>query len=280
VLGIIIICVFGSVFVFTLIILSVVGRGLEEYEERYLTRGSRDLTEMFYFIGPRQLLLMTLAVAAVLGLLGYVIFNWFVAVLIAVAGFLVPFLGIKKLRERRIHRFEGQLVDAMAQMSAAFRAGLTLAQATENIAQDMPPPLSQEFGLFVKEIKLGVPQDEALQNMADRVGSEDLQLVVTSTNVARQLGGNMAEMYDIISATIRERFRLEGRIRALTAQGKLQGWVVGAMPLILGLILNMMRPDLMEPMIHSNFGYALISLILVMELVGIWMIRRIVAIDV
>jgi len=279
VLGIIIICVFGSVFVFTLIILSVVGRGLEEYEERYLTRGSRDLTEMFYFIGPRQLLLMTLAVAAVLGLLGYVIFNWFVAVLIGVAGFLVPFLGIKKLRERRIHRFEGQLVDAMAQMSAAFRAGLTLAQATENIAQDMPPPLSQEFGLFVKEIKLGVPQDEALQNMADRVGSEDLQLVVTSTNVARQLGGNMAEMYDIISATIRERFRLEGRIRALTAQGKLQGWVVGAMPLILGLILNMMRPDLMEPMIHSNFGYALISLIIVMELVGIWMIRRIVAID-
>ena len=278
-LGIIIICVFGSVFVFTLIILSVVGRGLEEYEERYLTRGSRDLTEMFYFIGPRQLLLMTLAVAAVLGLLGYVIFNWFVAALIGVAGFLVPFLGIKKLRERRVRRFEGQLVDAMAQLSAAFRAGLTLAQATENIAQDMPPPLSQEFGLFVKEIKLGVPQDEALQNMADRVGSEDLQLVVTSTNVARQLGGNMAEMYDIISATIRERFRLEGRIRALTAQGKLQGWVVGAMPLILGLILNMMRPDLMEPMIHSNFGYALISLIIVMELVGIWMIRRIVAID-
>ena len=278
-LGIIIICVFGSVFVFTLIILSVVGRGLEEYEERYLTRGSRDLTEMFYFIGPRQLLLMTLAVAAVLGLLGYVIFNWFVALLVGVAGFLVPFLGIKKLRERRVRRFEGQLVDAMAQLSAAFRAGLTLAQATENIAQDMPPPLSQEFGLFVKEIKLGVPQDEALQNMADRVGSEDLQLVVTSTNVARQLGGNMAEMYDIISATIRERFRLEGRIRALTAQGKLQGWVVGAMPLILGLILNMMRPDLMEPMIHSNFGYALISLIIVMELVGIWMIRRIVAID-
>jgi tight adherence protein B len=280
VLGIIIICVFGSVFVLTLIILSVVGRGLEEYEERYLTRGSRDLTEMFYFIAPRQLLLMTLAVAAALGLLGYVIFNWFVALLIAVTGFVVPFHGIKKLRERRIHKFEGQLVDAMAQMSSAFRAGLTLAQATDNIAQEMPPPLSQEFGLFVKEIKLGVPQDEALQNMADRVGSEDLQLVVTSTNVARQLGGNMAEMYDIIAGTIRERFRLEGRIRALTAQGKLQGWVVGAMPLLLGLILNMMRPDLMEPMIRSNFGYALISLILVMEIVGIWMIRRVVAIDV
>jgi tight adherence protein B len=112
------------------------------------------------------------------------------------------------------------------------------------------------------------------------VSSDDLQLVVTSTNVARQLGGNMAEMYDIISSTIRERFRLEGRIRALTAQGKLQGWVVGAMPLTLGLVLNMMRPDLMEPMLHSNFGYALIGIVIVMEVIGIFMIRKIVAIDV
>ena len=279
-LGIIILSVFGAVFIFALVILSVIGKGLEEYEARYLTRGARDLTEMFYFIQPRQLLVMTLAVALVLALLGYVIFNWFVALLIGVVGFLVPFMGIKKLRERRVRRFEAQLVDAMTQMSAAFRAGLTLAQATDNIAQEMPPPLSQEFGLFVKEIKLGVSQEEALQNMADRVNSEDLQLVVTATNVARQLGGNMAEMYDIISGTIRERFRLEGRIRALTAQGKLQGWVVGAMPLILGLVLNMMRPDLMEPMLHSTFGYALIAIVLAMETIGIFLIRRIVAIDV
>ncbi len=279
-IGIIILCVFGSVLIFTLVILSVISRGLEEYEEKYLSRGSRDLTEMFYFIRPRQLLVLTLAAASVLALLGYVIFNWFVALLLGLTGFLVPFLGIKKLREKRIHKFEAQLVDSMTQMSAAFRAGLTLAQACENIAQEMPAPLGQEFGLFVKEIKLGVPQEEALQNMADRVGSEDLQLVVTSTNVARQLGGNMAEMYDIISGTIRERFRLEGRIRALTAQGKLQGWVVGAMPLILGLVLNMMRPDLMEPMLHSNFGYALIAIVIVMEAIGIFMIRRIVAIDV
>lgn len=279
-LGIIILCVFGSVFLFTLVIFSLVGKGLEQYEQRYLTQGSRDLTEMFLFFSPRQILMLTLATAAMLALLGLVIFNWFVALLLGLAGFIIPFWGIKKLRERRIRRFEQQLVDSLVQMSAAFRAGLTLPQAMENIAQEMPKPLSQEFGLTIKELKLGVHQEEALQNMADRVGSEDLQLVVTSTNVARKLGGNMAEMYDIISATIRERFRLEGRIRALTAQGRLQGWVVGMMPLILGLVLNFMRPDLMEPMLNSTFGYVLIGLILVMELIGIWMIRRIVAIDV
>jgi tight adherence protein B len=280
VLGVIILCVFGSVVLLALVIITVINRGLEQYEQRYLEKGARDLTEMFLFFSPRQILMLTLATAALLSLLGLVIFNWFVALLMGGVGFIVPFYGIRKLRERRIRKFEAQLVDAMVQMSAAFRAGLTLPQAMDNIAQEMPPPLGQEFNLTIKELKLGVLQEEALQNMADRVGSEDLQLVVTSTNVARQLGGNMAEMYDIISATIRERFRLEGRIRALTAQGRLQGWVVGAMPLILGLVLNFMRPDLMEPMIESTFGYFLIGLIIVLELIGIWMIRRIVAIDV
>jgi tight adherence protein B len=280
VLGIIILCVFGSVFLLTLVVISMAGRGLEEYEQRYLTEGARDLTEMFLFFTPRQILLLTLVIAVLMGLLGYALVNWFVALVMGLAGFIVPFYGIKKLRERRIRKFEQQLVDALVQMSAAFRAGLTLAQAMDNIAQEMPKPIGQEFGLFIKEIKLGVHQDEALQNMANRVGSEDLQLVVTATNVAKQLGGNMAEMYDIISATIRERFRLEGRIRALTAQGRLQGWVVGAMPLILGLVLNLMRPDLMEPMLKSTFGYVLVGVIIGMELIGIWMIRRIVAIDV
>ena len=279
-LGIIILCVFGSIFLLTLVILSLVGKGLEQYEQRYLTQGSQDLTEMFLFFSPRQILMLTLATATVMALVGLVVFNWFVAALMGAAGFIVPFYGIKKLRERRIQRFEQQLVDSLVQMAAAFRAGLTLPQAMDNIAQEMPKLLSQEFSLTIKEVKLGVMQEEALQNMANRVGSEDLQLVVTSTNVARQLGGNMAEMYDIISATVRERFRLEGRIRALTSQGKLQGWVVGSMPLALGLVLNFMRPDLMEPMLKSTFGYFLISTILLMEIVGIWIIRRIVAIDI
>jgi len=279
-LGIIILCVFGSVFVFALVILSVTSKGLEEYEERYLTQGSQDLTEMFYFIQPRQLLLLTMAVSAMMAFIGFLAFNWFVSMGLGVAGFLVPFYGIKRLRERRILLFNQQLVDSLVQMSSAFRAGLTLAQASESISQEFPPPLAQELGLFVKEIKLGVRQEEALQNMADRVGSEDLQLVVTATNISKQLGGNMAEMYDIISTTIRERFRLEGRIRALTSQGKMQGWIVGSMPVILGLILNYMRPDLMGPMLASNFGKALVAVVIVMEVLGIWMIRKIVAIDI
>src|SRR5438552_14111341 len=105
--------------------------------------------------------------------------------------------------------------------------------------------------------------------MAGRVGSEDLTLVATSTAIARQLGGNMAEMFETIAATIRERFRLEGKIDAITSQGRLQGWIVCAMPLVIGLTMNWLRPDLMEPMLGSFVGYVLIAAILLMELTGI-----------
>jgi tight adherence protein B len=280
VLGLVILLVFAAVFLIALIIMSVISRGMEQYEARFLTRSARDLGDMFYFVDPRQLLILDVCSAVALGLLGFAVANILVAILLAAVGGFAPFYGIKALRQKRLLKFEAQLVDALAQMSSAFKAGLSLPQAAENVAKEAQAPLGQEFGLFVKELKLGVQVEEALNNMAERVGSEDLHLVVTATNVARKLGGNMAEMFDIISQTIRERFRLEGRIRALTAQGKLQGWVVGAMPLILGLVLNYMRPDLMQPMLNSKFGYGLILAIAVMEVMGIWMIRKIVAIDV
>jgi tight adherence protein B len=150
----------------------------------------------------------------------------------------------------------------------------------EHVSREAPNPLGQEFALFVKEMKLGVPLEEALKNMGLRVGSDDLDLVVTSTNISRQLGGNMAEMFETISSTIRERFRLEGKIDALTSQGKLQGWIVAAMPAVLGVVLNYMRPDLMQPMLDHAFGKILVVAIMIAEALGIWIIQKIVNIDV
>jgi tight adherence protein B len=129
-------------------------------------------------------------------------------------------------------------------------------------------------------VKLAVPLDEAFSAMATRVGSEDLDLVATSTVIARQLGGNLAEMFEGIAATIRERFRLEGRIAALTSQGRLQGLIISALPLAVGLFLNAYRPDLMAPMFESGHGYALVAAIVLLQSAGFLTIRRIVAVDV
>lgn len=279
-LGLAVLFLFVSTFVLSLYVFSIVTKALELYEEKYATRGTATLGDMFMFISPAQLVTITLIIAFILAILGFLVFGWFGALFMFALGFILPLKGIQLLRKRRIAKFNVQLVDALAQMSAAFKAGLTLQQAMESISREVPPPLGQEFALTIKELKLGTPTEEALENLNKRVGSEDLDLVVTATNVARKLGGNMAEMYEIIAATIRERFRLEGKIRALTSQGKMQAWIVGLMPLFLGIVMNAMRPDLMGPFLRSNFGKVVILVIIVMEILGIWLIYKIVDIDV
>lgn len=278
--GIVLLLVTGSVFFFSLVIFSVLSKAYEQYQERYVAKSMNDLSDMFLFIDARQMLILNIACMCLLGILSYIVFNPILAVLATVFGFFLPMLLVKHYRKRRIKKFNVQLVDALQAMANAFKAGLTFPQAIEHVAREAMPPLSQEFGLFVKEVKLGVPLEEALVNMGRRVGSDDLELVVVSTNIARQLGGNMAEMFETISTVIRERFRLEGKIDALTSQGKLQGWIVAAMPAVLGLVLNYMRPDLMEPMMNHIFGYILVTIIAIMEIMGILIIRRIVNIDI
>ena len=270
----------AALFLLFLVIYGVFVRAYEQYQERYLVHSLDDLGNMFLFIDPRQLLALNAATMILMGVLGYVIFNVLICIMATITGFFLPMILIKHLRKRRIKKFNAQLVDALQGMANAFKAGLTFQQSVEFIAKDAPNPLGQEFTLYVREIKLGVALDQALLNMAARVGSDDLDLVAVSTNIARQLGGNMAEMFETLSGTIRERFRLEGKIAAMTAQGKLQGWVVAAMPLALGIVVNYQRPDLMQPLLNSWWGYAMIAAVAIMEVLGLLIIRRIVNIDV
>jgi tight adherence protein B len=270
----------GCSFFLALVVLGVLSKAYEQYQERYIVKSMNELSDMFLFIDPRQMLVLNIASMFLLGMFSYLVINPLVAVGATIFGFFLPMLMVKHYRKRRIVRFNGQLVDALQAMANAFKAGLTFQQSIEQIAKDSMIPLQQEFTLFVKEAKLGVPIEEALNNMAKRVGSDDLELVATATNISRALGGNMAEMYETLSGTIRERFRLEGKIDAMTSQGKMQGWVVGAMPLVLGVVLNYMRPDLMQPMLDHIFGYVLVFAIIVMEVLGMLVIRRIVNIDI
>jgi tight adherence protein B len=224
--------------------------------------------------------LLSLAVMVMAFLAGIFFFGYIMTGVLTVMGFFFPTLLVKYYRRRRARMFNVQLVDALSQIGNSLKAGQTLIQSLDGVVRDAPAPLSQEFGLMLKEIRLGVALDDALNNLAARVQCDDMDLVVTSTTIARQLGGNLAEMFDTIAATIRERFRIEGRIRALTAQGKLQGWIVASLPVGLWLVMDWMRPDLMEPLLAHWFGYLLIGSIVFMIAVGALLIRRIVDIDV
>jgi tight adherence protein B len=270
----------GAVFLLSLLAFGVLRRAFEQYQERYVARSLRDLSAMFLFVEPRQLMLLNVAAMVLLAAIGFWAFGPFLSVLAAMLGFFAPVLAVRLQRRRRLRRFEAQLSEALQQMANALRAGLAFHQAVEQAARDALPPLAQEFGLYLKEVKMGVPADEALFAMSRRVGSEDLDLVAVSTNLARQMGGNLAEMFETIAATVRERFRLEGRIRALTSQGKLQGIVVAALPLAVAVFLDWYRPDLLQPMFQHAYGYVLVSAIALLQVTGFVLIRRIVAIDV
>ena len=278
--GIVFLLVAASIFFISLVVYNVLMKGFEQYQERYLNRQLEDLSEMFLFVDPKQMLLLSLSVMVLAFLVGIFFFGYVVTAMLTITGFFFPTMLVRYYRKRRIQMFNVQLVDALSQIGNSLKAGQTFLQAMDGVTRDAPVPLSQEFGLTLKEVKLGTSMEDALNNMTQRVECDDLDLVVVSTNIARQLGGNMAEMFDTIAATIRERFRIEGRIKALTAQGKLQGWIVASLPLVLWFVMDYMRPDLMEPMLMHWFGYVLIAVIIFMEALGVFFIRRIVNIDV
>jgi len=270
----------GSVFFLSLLALDAVRRAFEQYKRRYLARSVNDLGGMFLFLDPQQILRLNLCALLLLAAAGYWAGGVVFAALAAVAGFFSPSLLVRFYRRRRLLRFNAQLADGLQQMANALRAGFTLQQAIDRVGREGNAPLRQEFGLLIKEVKLGLPLDDALAAMAKRVGSEELDLIATSTAIARQLGGNLAELFESIAATIRERFRLEGRIAALTSQGKLQGLIVAALPLCVGLFLDAYRPDLIAPMFETAYGYVLVGAVVLLQGTGFVLIRRIVAIDV
>ena len=270
----------ASVFLLARLSFAVLRRAFEQYQARYVARSLRDLSDMFLFLEPRQLVLLNAAAMAVSAGLGSWAGGLFLGAPAAALGFFSPALGVRLYRRRRLRRFESQLAEALQQVANALRAGLAFHQAVEQVARDAPAPLAQEFGLYLKEVKMGVPPDEALSSMAVRVGSEDLQLVAASTNLARQMGGNVSGMFETIADTVRERFRLEGRIRALTSQGRLQGIVVAALPALVAAFLDFYRPDLLRPLFETAYGYALVAAIVLLQATGFVLIHRIVAIDV
>ncbi len=172
------------------------------------------------------------------------------SILIGVIGIFVgwrlPRIYINMAANRRIQAFNNQLSDTLNLWVNALRSGYSVLQAMETIATELPPPVSKEFERVVQEVRLGLSLDQALANMLRRVPSEDLDLIITAVNIQREVGGNLAEILDTISHTIRERVRIKGEIRTLTAQGRISGWIISLLPIGLGMILYFINTEYVE----------------------------------
>lgn len=262
----------------------------QEYASAYAESTTRQMEDLFLFIPARRILELAYASSAVCFMLGFLLVGgvgrWaflvgvFFGLVCAVIGWNIPRTVLKIMKKRRLQRFNLQLVDCLVNMSNALKAGFSIQQALELIVKEGQNPISQEFSTFLHQMRVGMSMEDGLESLQSRVGSQDLALMVSAVEIARQTGGNLTEVFEKIAHTIRERMRIELRIRTLTAQGRLQGVVVGLMPLLLGVAMFFLDPAMMMAFFHSWLGMAVMIAVGVLEILGILVIRKIIHIDV
>lgn len=260
---------------------SLVSRGMEHYRRLFTERAHVDLRELFLFIDPARLYMLNVALILLLGALTWGLTgNALPALLVAAATAFGPRVVLRWLRRRRIEKLEQQLPDALQMLSGGLKAGVSLSQAVQQLVLEASAPISQEFDLVLREQRLGVSLDDALENLRQRVPLQSVTLTVSAMRIATETGGQLAETLERAAQTLRQKLAMEGKIRALTSQGKLQAWVVGALPLFLMLVLNKMEPAAMHLMFSTRMGWATLAVIGLFEFFGIVVIRKIVDIDV
>jgi len=205
----------------------------------------------------------------------------------AFVGFFIPRFWLNRRKNGRLNAFNKQLPDTITLIANALRAGSSFLQAIEMVVRETRPPISLEFGRVIREVNLGLPFEQALENMVRRVRSDDLELMATAISIQHTVGGNLAEILDSIAFTIRERIRIKGEIRTLTAQQRLSGYVVGFLPIALAGFLFVAAPGFMDPMFDSAVnilglpaGVIILLLGGIAMLIGFMLIRRIVDIEV
>jgi tight adherence protein B len=232
-------------------------------------------------IKPSALFAISLGLALIGGMLSALIARtMYVAPVGALLFFGLPWLWLWNKRRSRLKAFAGQLPDALELVARALRAGHSLGAGMHVVAEEMPPPIAKEFGRVYEEQNLGIPLDEALRGITTRVPNLDLRFFVTSVAIQRQTGGDLAEILDKIGHVVRERYRILGQVKALTAEGRLSGLVLIALPFGLFLMMLHMKPDYIQMLWTDPLGIKMSIFALIMQVLGAYSIKKIVDIKV
>jgi tight adherence protein B len=272
-------------FVSMIVVFVVIWGPLQEQIEASQNRSRSEMTqrldEMFVFIPVEYLGTLRAGCAVLFGIAGFLLgFRasqpgpFVISAIAALFGFFFPQLMVYKMVKARRKKFAEQLVDGLVLLSNGLRAGLTMQQALEILVEDCPAPLSQEFDLVLREYRVGVELDLALTNCAKRTQDQDLELATTAVSVTRRLGGNLAEIFDRLVTMIKARKMLEGKVEALTAQGKMQAVIVALMPYLFGLLSFKINPELMGLMYTTLPGLVALGVVIILDVSGyLWVLK-------
>ena len=195
-------------------------------------------------------------------------------------GFIIPAIVMKNLALLRRLKFQGQLVDALMILSSALKAGMSLNQSFEILVEEMPVPMSEEFSMVVRENSMGVPLDECLDHLRKRMPLDDLGLITAAVSVARETGGNLTEIFSQLVITIRDKIKLERKVRALTVQGRLQGLIMSILPIAFALFVKTINPETFNVLLNNRLGQTMLIYAVCSEIIGVILIKKLSKVEV
>lgn len=273
--------VFVSLVLVGYVLMSSSTEAFETHSHSLATSTDSKLRGLFLFADTRRLVIIY-----VLALIGVpvLLLLFGQGVIIALIGFIIvlvtPRLVLRHLALRRRKHINEALPDALAQIAGAMRVGATFTSAMQSMVEEETGPLGQEFGLLLREQRLGSRLEEALDNLGERVQSEEMDLVISAALISQEVGGNLSEILQRLSVTIRRKLEMEGKVKALTSQGVLQGRVVTALPFLIMMALLVVEKEAMQPIFSSLLGWCFLGVMIVMQVIGSIMINKIVRIEI
>lgn len=258
---------------------------------RFQSIGTRDyiverLNLMFYDIPPGKVLIWMAMGSGIPFLVVFILMmpnlipGFLFGIIAAIIGWKLPRPIVDIMYERRTKAFNLQMVDALSLMSNAMKSGLSVVQAMGIVIEQSPNPISQEFNLVLSETRVGLSVEESLVNLSKRIKCDDVEMFVTAVVILKETGGNLAETFDTIVYTIRERIKVQNKIDAMTAQGYYQGMVLLSMPPLMGIYFSLSEPGFMDPVFSHPLGWAALLAVIFLELGAFFMIRKVMQIDV
>ncbi|MBR2509094.1 MAG: type II secretion system F family protein [Lentisphaeria bacterium] len=263
----------------------------KRYKDKYLEETSTELNDILLQLPPARVLDLNLAISVFCGIIGAVLYGlrvqspkpfhlFMVFAVFFIISFPIPKLILRFMKKKRTEKFNIQLEGALGNVASSLKAGFSINQAFEELAASNKHPLSVEFRMLMQEIRLGVTMDDALENMTKRINSADFELVATAVITARQTGGELTGTLERLAALIRERMRINNKLKAMTSMGRLQALMIGCMPFLLLWGMYHVSPGMVNSFLNTPVGYIALLVVIILDVIGFLVIKKITTIDV
>ncbi len=265
--------------IFLVLSQSIVG-GIQFYKHSYIQHLGLGLKESFVLLDSKTLLAMNVSLILLLGVLGYLFMGFWGMLALIIFAAIFPRFFVKQLRKRHSKIFVHQLPDCLSSIASSLKSGASLIRSMEIAIQEQTPPISKEFAVILSEYKMGRKLEESFDDLYKRISRPEVELLNSAISISRAVGGDLADTIESLADTLRERAKVQNKINALTAMGKMQGWVSCLIPGLVALALFKQEPEAMEVLISEPIGWITLAVISVMMLGAIFVINKIVDIDI